>query len=512
MPRLRTIYIVIPTLLLVFSFVLTPHMVWADHADGKRIGDVCDGNNECRTHHCEGSDHENGNSYCTCDVSIGADSDDCQIQYGDLPGGWECKNGDRATYDLNFCVSDDNIRPPEFPLTPIRDPSLLDRLFSPAYTNNELRELRITPETRIRIPGLTFSESTITQGEDGTSYLNLPFLGEYLAAVYRYGVAAAAVVAVVMIIRGGLIWTISGGNESQIDHAKDIIIKAVVGLALAVGSYTVLFTINPDLVRFKNLQVKVVEEIGLDKFNEDVYDGTAPEDVSAALLQDQTIVQGQNETKLPARHTNGLTYGYNNIPYYGQYDTRWGRLRYGAEAHCSSFTSGACGPTSFSMVMSHLGIDVNPTHIARIAVNNKARSCPGGTNSRNTRFIRGVEEAYGVKIEIWTNNRQRALRLLREGKPLVTSLKQEGYTINGKLKTYNGHYVVYTGIDKAVVNGVEQEIVRVNDPGNRPDRGITYMTMDQFNKKRRFIYISKDELVGGFSEEGGMSEERDFSE
>ena len=84
---------------------------------------------------------------------------------------------------------------------------------------NEIRKLQITPVTKIRIPGLNFSELQVVE-ENGTTYLTVPFLGEYIAALYKWLVAAAAVVAVIAIIRAGLMWTLSGGNETQIGDAK----------------------------------------------------------------------------------------------------------------------------------------------------------------------------------------------------------------------------------------------------------------------------------------------------
>ncbi|MBU0649017.1 hypothetical protein KJ969_02870, partial [Patescibacteria group bacterium] len=50
-----------------------------------------------------------------------------------------------------------------------------------------------------------------------------------------------------------------GGGAGQATEAKNTIIGAVVGLALALGSYTVLNLINPDLVTFKALRLEIVD-------------------------------------------------------------------------------------------------------------------------------------------------------------------------------------------------------------------------------------------------------------
>lgn len=113
------------------------------------------------------------------------------------------------------------------------------------------------PTNQIKIPGLKYSEITQVEENDGT-YLYIPFLGEYLAVVYRYLVVLAGVISVIVIIVAGIQWTASGGNSSVIDSAKTRIMGALTGLGLAVGSYVILYTINPDLVSFKSLKVKYI--------------------------------------------------------------------------------------------------------------------------------------------------------------------------------------------------------------------------------------------------------------
>jgi hypothetical protein len=119
------------------------------------------------------------------------------------------------------------------------------------------------PDIKIEIPGFdskNFSNFSIGE-EDGVAYAKLPFIGEYIGAVYKYAVAVAGILAVIMIIIGGLQWLSSGGNTDMISSAKKRILGAIIGLLLAVGSYTILYNINPELVNFKHLQVQYAFKI-----------------------------------------------------------------------------------------------------------------------------------------------------------------------------------------------------------------------------------------------------------
>lgn len=84
-----------------------------------------------------------------------------------------------------------------------------------------------------------------------TSYVtntNGEALGRYIAVAYEFLVGVVGVMAATMIMYAGVLWGTAAGNSGQISKAKEYIISAFVGLALSLGSYTILFTINPALV------------------------------------------------------------------------------------------------------------------------------------------------------------------------------------------------------------------------------------------------------------------------
>ncbi|HLD31566.1 MAG TPA: N-acetylmuramoyl-L-alanine amidase [Patescibacteria group bacterium] len=138
-----------------------------------------------------------------------------------------------------------------------------------ADTVDEIKALITSPaaDLQITLPGLSLSEPSdiVVQEEAGVDglthkFLYIPFFGEYLAAVYRYGVVVIAILAIVMIIKSGFDWSMSGGSPEKITQAKKRIGEALLGVFLALGSYTVLYSINPELVNFRSLRVQYIEE------------------------------------------------------------------------------------------------------------------------------------------------------------------------------------------------------------------------------------------------------------
>ena len=116
----------------------------------------------------------------------------------------------------------------------------------------------ITPRLQINIPGVQFSPAL---EEDGR--LTLPFIGEYIAGLYKYLIGIVGIVAGIMLTIGGVQYLTSGGSTERVGAAKDRIKNALIGLVIAFGSYVILFTINPELVRFSALKIKTVTSAAL---------------------------------------------------------------------------------------------------------------------------------------------------------------------------------------------------------------------------------------------------------
>ncbi len=70
--------------------------------------------------------------------------------------------------------------------------------------------------------------------------------------LYPFGLSAAAILAVFMLVFAGVQMMAAVGNPGMIESAKGKIWSALLGLLIAVGSYLILRTINPQLL---NLQI-----------------------------------------------------------------------------------------------------------------------------------------------------------------------------------------------------------------------------------------------------------------
>ena len=76
-------------------------------------------------------------------------------------------------------------------------------------------------------------------------------IGDYIVLIYRFALAISGILAFIMVTWGGIKWTVSGGNVSQISEAKDIIKNAIFGLILLALATTILYIIDPSILQIK---------------------------------------------------------------------------------------------------------------------------------------------------------------------------------------------------------------------------------------------------------------------
>ncbi len=233
----------------------------------KKFGEECQGDSQCFSGDCEKSTEVFKNQggiienkwYCDCD-----DDNDCFSAYGAPSdhGEWSCVDGANTTKDLDYCESTHG----EIcaPLKPGKS-SATDALLDPGVwglsLQNEINAGTYKPKLMIRLPQLKFSD--LSGQVDAEGFLHIPWIGEYIAAVYKFGVAVGSVVAVAIIIKKGFDIVISGGGEGKMEAYKRIG-QIVIGLMILWFSYVIMFYLNPDLVAFKALRVKYVAKIALE--------------------------------------------------------------------------------------------------------------------------------------------------------------------------------------------------------------------------------------------------------
>lgn len=100
-------------------------------------------------------------------------------------------------------------------------------------------------------------------GTDKIDVANPNALGDYLNIMIKIVIGLAAVLAVFMIFLGGIQYMTSEVISSKED-GKNRIRNAIFGLLIALGAYTILYTINPDLL---NSNLDSMKEVVLENID-----------------------------------------------------------------------------------------------------------------------------------------------------------------------------------------------------------------------------------------------------
>lgn len=92
---------------------------------------------------------------------------------------------------------------------------------------------------------------------------NFRDIADFMAFGYQYSIGIAVILAIVVIIIGGLQWAISAGNPGTIGSAKRKIFGAVAGLVIASTSFIILDTINPELTKLQPPNAYLIRSLQL---------------------------------------------------------------------------------------------------------------------------------------------------------------------------------------------------------------------------------------------------------
>ena len=84
-------------------------------------------------------------------------------------------------------------------------------------------------------------------------------IGEYIKQIYKYAIGIVGIVAVIVMMVGGVLWMTAGGNPTQVSSAQQYITGALTGLVLVMFSYVILKTVNPDLINFQTHTIASIE-------------------------------------------------------------------------------------------------------------------------------------------------------------------------------------------------------------------------------------------------------------
>lgn len=126
--------------------------------------------------------------------------------------------------------------------------------------------IQFTPQIGIPsvgIPGSGFNVAPTPVGtfdvSSGKMISNL--LPRYIRSLYNYGLAIAGILATIVLMGGGVIWMMSGGDSGKVSQAKELITGSISGLLILVVAWIILNTINPNLVNLKGIETQVVKKV-----------------------------------------------------------------------------------------------------------------------------------------------------------------------------------------------------------------------------------------------------------
>ena len=144
------------------------------------------------------------------------------------------------------------------------------------------------PKLQIDIPNLTFTDKiTAEDGPGGIKRFSIPYLAAYIQAIYKYAIGLGVLIAVVMLTYAGFRWMSSFGNTKAVSEAKTMVGNSMLGLLLVFSAYTILYVINPELPKFKALNILAPEQEVFEN-----YDTGQPIPTQTQAEADNTTFQG----------------------------------------------------------------------------------------------------------------------------------------------------------------------------------------------------------------------------
>ena len=120
-----------------------------------------------------------------------------------------------------------------------------------------------------------------------------------------------------------------------------------------------------------------------------------------------------------------------DIPYYLQWDRRWGQKKYTDE----NIAINGCGPTSMAMVISGLLKDNSITPVELAKYEEYAEGSGTGWN-----YFKEVPQKYGIKVKELSTNENIYKDELKNGRPIIVNVGVGDFSSIG-------HYIVLVGVD-----------------------------------------------------------------
>jgi len=152
------------------------------------------------------------------------------------------------------------------------------------------------PQLQISIPNLKFNKVECIPNDmssaTSTYECSIPWLSQYISAIYDYGVGIAGILAAIVLMAGGILWLVSGGDAGKVTQARELIVGSVIGLIILMSSYIILEQINPDLVKLKSIKIGAIGAREITQLAKAKNSQTAKKYVDAGCPTNQELEDG----------------------------------------------------------------------------------------------------------------------------------------------------------------------------------------------------------------------------
>ncbi len=128
--------------------------------------------------------------------------------------------------------------------------------------DDAIKSSSLFPDFKLQVPFHGYDEKVKLITADGNTIVATG-MATYFGQLYAWLITAVAIIAVVMLMVGGMQWMTSRGSSGQTQKAIKIISNALIGLVLTLGAYSILYLINPVLVQWPVIRLGAIQKMDI---------------------------------------------------------------------------------------------------------------------------------------------------------------------------------------------------------------------------------------------------------
>jgi len=182
------------------------------------------------------------------------------------------------------------------------------RLKADQEARDILEKKVINPILQIPIPGFNPEETVFMgNGDNGcnSDEICITTISTYINKLYIWSISAALMITIVLMMAGGIQYMV-GSAVGTIESAKTRMKNAAIGLVLLLSTTAILSFINPNIVSFKPVGIKVIERAD-DISLETVFGASTPTALKDLIMLESEMTQEQKNAGMKGLTSNFKT-------------------------------------------------------------------------------------------------------------------------------------------------------------------------------------------------------------